>query len=83
MAITGTTTRITIYSEVPLQRGQIYHDTTLREECQKVNYILEPQQTPHSYGVSIVKVLKKICRVLTAQLCIHLSHCKSFEESIY
>ena len=50
--------------------------TVLRKQRQKVNQILESQQTSHispsraSYGVSFVKILKKIDRVITAPHCI-------------
>ena len=50
----------------------------LRLQWQKINQILESQQTPHispsreSYGVSIVKIWEKIDRVITAPRCIKI-----------
>ena len=44
-------------------------------QWQKVNQILESQQTPHtlplrvSYGVSIVEILEKIDSIITASHC--------------
>ena len=49
--------------------------TTLRQQWQKVNQILESQQTLHilssraSYGASIVRILDKIDRAITAVHC--------------
>ena len=53
----------------------MYHDITYdtaKTQCQEVNQILESQQTPHTsrsranYGVSVVRILEKIERVITA-----------------
>ena len=50
--------------------------TTLRQQLQKVNKILESQQTTHispsrlTYRVSVVRILEKIDRVVTAPHCI-------------
>ena len=49
--------------------------TTLRLQWQKVNQMLQSQQTPHispsrvRYGVSIVRILEKMDRVITAPHC--------------
>ena len=62
---------------MPLKHGQMYRDITygIAIAVEQSDQILESQETPHlspsrlSYGVSIVRILQKIDRVITALHC--------------
>ena len=51
-------------SEVPLKRGPIYHNITLSNVITAAEH--ESDLKRESYGVSDVKILEKIDRIITA-----------------